>query len=197
MDYTAETAAVVPDLPYYYYHMPSMNNVSFPMIEFLMLADSTIPNLAGIKYTHTDINDYKRCLEFQERKYNIFFGRDEFLIDALKVGASSGIGSTYNIMLPLYQELLKTFHEKNIDEAKSLQGISVDTCKILYDTGSFGSALKAVMRLIGLDLGGMRRPQKNLTKDKLKTLEVSIKNSEVFNWNISNCDVSITVGPDA
>jgi len=31
VDYCAETAAAAPNLPYYYYHMPSMNQVLFPM----------------------------------------------------------------------------------------------------------------------------------------------------------------------
>ena len=42
----------------------------------------------------------------------------------------------------------------------------------------------------------------NFTQSDIDALQYEInskseENSEVFNWNISNCDVSITVGPDA
>ena len=77
-------ASSVPDLPYYYYYMPSENNVLFPMIEFLKLAESAVPNLKGIKYTHDDIDDYAECLQFRPGMYNLHFGRDELLIQGLK-----------------------------------------------------------------------------------------------------------------
>jgi len=182
VDYTAATAAAVPDLPYYYYHMPAMNNVLFPMIEFLRIADSAIPNLAGIKYTHNDIADYEQCVKFLDGKYNIFFGRDEFLIEGLKAGAIGAVGSTFNIMGALYHQLVKSFREGDFEEAQRLQAVSSDTCKLLYETGGFGSALKAVMRMIGIELGGMRRPQVNLSNDKIKKLESSLKESDVFKF---------------
>ena len=40
-----------PNLPFYYYHIPSMTNVIFPMLDFVIAAENIIDNLAGIKYT--------------------------------------------------------------------------------------------------------------------------------------------------
>ena len=171
VDYCAETAAAVPHLPYYYYHMPSMNQVLFPMTEFLRLADEAIPNLAGIKYTHSDIDDYAHCLEFRDGKYDILFGRDEFLIQGLTVGAQGAVGSTYNIMARLYLDLAAAFHAGDRPEAERLQAISAETCTTMADTGGFGSCLKAILKTTGLDLGGMRRPQVNLTQAQLASLE--------------------------
>jgi N-acetylneuraminate lyase len=171
VDYCAETAAAAPNLPYYYYHMPSMNQVLFPMTEFLRLADEAIPNLAGIKYTHSDIDDYAHCLAFRDGKYDILFGRDEFLIQGLTVGAQGAVGSTYNIMARLYLDLAAAFHAGDRPEAERLQAISAETCKTMADTGGFGSSLKAILKTMGLDLGGMRRPQVNLTQAQLARLE--------------------------
>ena len=167
VDYCAETAAAAPQLPYYYYHMPSMNGVLFPMIEFLRLAEQAIPNLAGIKYTHSDIADYEQCLQFGDGKYDIFFGRDEHLINGLTVGAQGAVGSTYNIMAPLYHALIAAFQAGDRAEAERLQAISAAACLALAGTGGFGSGLKAILRMMGLDLGGMRRPQANLTSAQI------------------------------
>lgn len=181
VDYTAYTAAAVPDMPYYYYHMPSRNHIAFPMIEFLRHAESAIPNLKGIKYTHNDLPDYKQCLNFMPGKYKIFFGRDEFLIEGLKAGAVGAVGSTFSILAPLYNELVKLFREGDVEKAQQLQNMSADTIKLLYETGGYGSALKAVMRMIGIDLGIMRRPQMNLSDQAETDLESSLRNSGVYN----------------
>lgn len=182
VDYIADTAGSVPDMPYYYYHMPSMNNVLLPMIEFLQLAETAVPNLAGIKYTHDDIADYKQSREFNNEKYDILFGRDELLIDGLKAGALGGVGSTFNFMVSLYHKLVKSFHAGNLENAQQLQTVSADACRILHDAGNFRSGLKTVMRKIGLDLGDMRSPQIDLTPDQVKDLELSLQKSGAFNF---------------
>ena len=182
VEYASATAVSVPRLPYYYYHMPSINGLSFPMIEFLQCADDMIPNLAGIKYTHDDIDDYQRCKEFMNSKYDILFGRDEYLIDGLKAGAIGAVGSTYNILAPLYNELIKAFCAGDIQTVQRLQKISADTCRFLYETGSFGAGLKTVMRMIGPELGGMRPPQQNLSKESTEKLENYVKESGLLNF---------------
>jgi len=182
VDYVSSTASSSPELPYYYYHMPSINNVSFPMIDFLILADETIPNLAGIKYTHDDILDYKLCREFMDGKYDILFGRDEFLMEGLKAGAQGAVGSTYNIMVSLYHELLKAFCNGDLETAQNLQNISAEACKLIYNTGSFGFGLKTIMRKIGLDFGGMRTLQVNLSENKVNKLDASLQKSGMYKF---------------
>ncbi len=177
VEYAAATAASVPGFPYYYYHMPSINGLSFPMIEFLRCADDLIPNLAGIKYTHDDIGDYQRCREFSDGKYDILFGRDEFLIDGLQAGAMGAVGSTYNLFAPLYIELMRAFRAGDLATAQRLQKISADACRFIYESGCFGAGLKTVMRMIGPDLGGMRPPQQNLSKESIAKLENYVKES--------------------
>ena len=182
VDYCATTAAAAPDLPYYYYHMPSMNQVLFPMIEFLRLAEEAIPNLAGIKYTHSDIDDYEQCLGFRDGKYDVLFGRDEFLIEGLKVGGQGAVGSTYNIMAPLYHALIVAFRAGDRAEAERLQAISAETCEFINGTVCAASALKALLKTMGLDLGGMRRPQVNLSPDAVTKLVASLQDAGTFEY---------------
>ena len=175
--YSAATAGTVPQFPYYYYHMPSINGLSFSMIEYLQYADDMIPNLAGIKYTHDDIGDYQSCREFKNGKYDILFGRDEYLIDGLRAGAKGAVGSTYNIIAPLYNKLIKAFCAGDFEYAESLQKISAASCLTIYKSGSFGSGLKTIMRMIGLDFGGMRSPRVNLSKKSADELVTFVMES--------------------
>jgi len=178
----APTAEAASKLPYYYYHIPSINKVSFPMADFLAEADGKIPNLTGIKYTYEDLDDYERCVQIKDGRYDILFGRDEILIDALKRGAKGAVGSTYNFMTPLYSKLRKAFDEGDITEAERLQALSVKAIEALVKSGSFFSALKTVLGKFGLDLGGVRQPNVNLTADENDQLLNALKETGAFEF---------------
>ena len=181
-DYAAQTAAQAPDLAYYYYHMPSMSGVCFPMLEFLRAAEPKIPKLAGIKYTHEDLVDFELCREFKDGKYDILYGRDETLLCSLALGCRGAVGSTYNIMAPLYTRLIDAFDSGNLNEARRLQRISMKVVRLLAETTSFNSALKEVMNMIGLNLGGVRSPLKNIEAAKIARLKNGLKELGFFDF---------------
>lgn len=168
--YVAATASAAPDLPYYYYHMPSLNQVEFSMLELLERVEG-IPNFAGIKYTFEDLDEYARCVRFAGGRFDILFGRDELLLQALRRGATGAVGSTYNFMAPLYHRLIQSYSSGDDSEARRMQDLSIATIKLLLGTGSFFSAAKAVMGMIGFSLGNVRRPLDNLSKSDRQRLE--------------------------
>lgn len=180
-DHAAQTAAQAPDLAYYYYHMPSMNGVYLSMIDFLKSAKPNIPNLAGIKYTHEDLVDFELCREFNDGEYDVLYGRDETLLCALALGCRGAVGSTYNIMAPLYTRLIDAFDCGNLDEARRLQRISMKVVRRLAETTSFIAALKEVMKMIGLDLGEVRSPLKNIEAAKIARLKSGLEELDFFN----------------
>lgn len=182
IEYIMPTAEAASSLPYYYYHMPSINNVAFPMLDFLEKVDGKIPNLTGIKYTHEDLDDYERCLQFKDGRYDILFGRDEILIDGLQRGANGAVGSTYNFMTPLYSKLEKAFKKGDTNEAKRLQALSVSAIDVLVKSGSFFSASKTVLGEFGLDLGGVRIPNADLTADEKKKLINDLQKTGAFEF---------------
>ena len=181
-DYAAQTAAQAPDLAYYYYHMPSMNGICLPMLEFLRAAEPKIPKLAGIKYTHEDLVDFELCREFNDGKYDILYGRDETLLCSLALGCRGAVGSTYNIMAPLYTRLIDAFDSGDLNEARRLQRISMKVVRLLAETTSFNSALKEVMNMIGLNLGGVRSPLKNIEAAKIARLKNGLKELGFFDF---------------
>ena len=181
-DYAAKTAAQAPDLAYYYYHMPSMNGVCFPMLKFLIAAKPKISNLAGIKYTHEDFVDFELCREFNGGKYDILYGRDETLLCSLALGCRGAVGSTYNIMAPLYCRLIDAFDSGDITEARRLQRMSMKVIRLLAQTNSFISALKEVMNMTGLNLGGVRSPLKNIEAVKIAELKNDLKELGFFDF---------------
>ena len=160
----AEVASSVPDMPFFFYHIPVLTKVYFPMIKLLELVDEMIPNFAGIKYTDENMMDFHLCLEFKNRKYNIMWGRDEMMLEALAIGCDTYVGSTYGYMAPLYDAIKEAFDAREMAKAASLQYEAVRIITLLDKYGS-GTG-KAFMKAAGLDLGPCRKPLNTLEGER-------------------------------
>ena len=158
-----EVASKVPGMPFYFYHIPVLTKVSFPMVRLLETVDGMIPNFAGIKYTDENMMDFHLCLEYKDRKYNIMWGRDEMYLETLAIGGRTFVGSTYGYMAPLYHAVREAFEAGKADEAAALQFEAVRLITLLDKYGS--GAGKAFMKAAGLDLGPCRRPLRTMDPD--------------------------------
>lgn len=156
-------AEIVPHLPFYYYHIPVLTGVNFPMIALLKEIDGKLPNFAGVKYTHEDFMDFLSCLHFQSGKYDMLWGRDENMLPALSIGAKGAVGSTFNYAAPLYHRLIDAFNAGDLEMASRYQQQSIDMIRLLGKYGGIATG-KAYMKLIGLDCGEFRLPVKNMSK---------------------------------
>lgn len=157
----AEIAAVVPDMPFYYYHIPVLTGVSFAMYDLLQVVHEQIPNFAGVKYTHEDFMDFLSCLHFQDGRYDMLWGRDENMLSALVLGTKGAVGSTYNYAAPLYTEMIAAFEQQDLKRAQQLQQQSIDMIRLLGKYGGIATG-KAFMKVVGLDCGNFRLPVKNM-----------------------------------
>ena len=93
----AHVAAAAPGTPFYFYDIPSMTGVSFPMVDFLELAADRIPTLAGLKFTNPDLTTFQRILRVRGGRFDVLWGTDEYLLAALTLGGRGAVGSTYNL----------------------------------------------------------------------------------------------------
>jgi len=169
VDYCAQVADAAPGLPFYYYHMPAMTGADFPMHDFLALASRRIPNLAGIKFTHENLMDYTRCLNFENGRFNILFGRDEILLAALAMGATGAVGSTYNYMPAIYHRMIEAFNSGDTENARRYQSTAIEVISIMSRHGGLPAG-KEMMKIIGLDCGPVRAPLQNLSPEALESL---------------------------
>ncbi|WP_266202428.1 dihydrodipicolinate synthase family protein [Pontibacter kalidii] len=166
-------ADAVPQMPFYYYHIPVLTGVGFQMIDLLAEVDGKVPNFKGIKYTHEDFMDFLSCLQFGDGKYDMLWGRDENLLSALVLGAKGGVGSTYNYAAPLYTRLIDAYNKGETDEARKLQQQSIDMIRLLGKYGGIATG-KAYMKLIGLDCGEFRLPVRNMSTAQFKSFKEDV-----------------------
>src|SRR5882757_1754640 len=139
VNFCAQVAAGAPGLPFYYYHIPAMTGADLPMHDFLKLASQRIPNLAGIKFTHENLMDYSRCLDFEEGRFNILFGRDEILLAALAMGSTGAVGSTYNYMAPIYHRLIEAFKSGDLETARKFQTQAIQIITVMNRRGGLAA----------------------------------------------------------
>jgi N-acetylneuraminate lyase len=167
-------ADAVPDMPFYYYHIPVLTGVGFPMIDLLKAVDEKVPNFAGVKYTHEDFMDFLSCIQFSNGKYDMLWGRDENMLSALPLGTKASVGSTFNYAAPLYHQLIEAFNSGDMETAAALQQRSIDMIRLLGKYGGIATG-KAYMKLTGLDCGNFRLPVKNMSVSEFELFRKDVQ----------------------
>jgi N-acetylneuraminate lyase len=183
VDWCAQVADAAPRLPFYYYHLPSMSGVSLRVSEFLRVAAPRIPTLAGVKFTYEDLEDFECCLQYEDARFDILFGRDELLLSALRRGARGAVGSTYNYAAPLYQALIAAYAQGDQAKAEDLQALAVRMIRQFLECGAHPvAAFKWFMTRVGVDCGPVRLPLHEPTPEQISALEPKLEASGIFAW---------------
>jgi len=179
LEFCASIAKECASLPFYFYDIPALTGVELSMLELLRKTDGHIPNLAGIKFTSTNLMSLQECLDFEDGRFNILFGCDEMLLSALALGVPGAVGSTYNYCAPLYHKLIAAYQAGDATTAQALQMKSVKLVQILVQYGVLPAG-KAVMSLVGADCGPVRPPVRRLTAEQKARLFQQIEALDIL-----------------
>ncbi len=167
--YCAEVAAAAPEVPFYYYHLPALTDVDLPMVEFLRIGADRIPMLAGVKFSHNNLMDLAQCVALDDGRYDLLFGCDETLLSGLAFGCEGAVGTTYGFAAPLYHRIIDAFAAGDVATAQRLQLRSIEWVSIFVRFGGH-RAMKAVMKLSGIDCGPVRPPLAPLSDEEYEEL---------------------------
>ena len=183
VDYCAEIAASAPELPFYYYYFPHATGVFISIIDFLEAASGKIPNLCGIKFTYSNMMQYELCRQFDGGRYDVLFGCDSFLLSSLVFGGKASVGGSYNIAGPLYNEIIESFNRGDLDTARKKQLDAMKMYQVIGRSCPSGlSAMKAVMKMLGVDCGPARPPAQPITEEQCSKLEQDLTEIGFFDF---------------
>lgn len=177
----AGVASAAPETPFYFYDIPSLTGVSFSMAKFLEEAPAHVPTLAGIKFTNPDLMSYQFCLRADAGKWDLPFGVDEHLLGALAMGAKGAVGSGFNFAAPIYHRLIAAFGRGDMETARVEQFRGVQLIQLLASSGYMGAA-KAVMAMLGVNVGPARLPNSSLSAVDIFRLRQELESLEFFDW---------------
>lgn len=162
------------DTPFYYYDLPSFTNIQVPAFDAVHLLAEEIPTFAGIKYSGTEPSGLQKCVNLHDGKYTVFFGSDENLLVGLAMGATAGVGSTYNLALSHYVKVMEAFAAGNHEEARKLQLKSLQMVDLMIPHGVVPS-LKALQPMMGYAVGGCRLPFLPLSSSTASKLQTAVE----------------------
>jgi N-acetylneuraminate lyase len=185
-------AAAASRTPFYYYNIPFLTGVNFPLISFLEVASRRIPNFAGLKNSFTDIVDYQHCLHFAKENYSLYWGTDEAFMMLYTAGNRHYVGSTYNYMGDIYQQMLNAHSAGDMKRVVELEGEADAVYQILLKYNGI-TAGKEMMRLLGLDCGPVRKPLKPLTDQDRNMLLAKLTQTTFFQHNKNAAPVAYHV----
>ena len=178
----AVVAAGAPELPFYYYHIPTLTGSDIDMVDFMRRGSERIPNLVGLKYTAATLHEFQQCLELDDGRFDVVWGFDEMFLGALATGAKAGIGSTYNIAAPLYLKIIDAFNSGQLTEARRLQALSIQMIRTIGKY-PFHPAMKAVLEMQGFEMGNCRLPQLKISATDADELKSELQDIGFFDWS--------------
>lgn len=179
--FIAHVSAAAPDMPLYYYHIPSRTGVDICLRDLFTVAAETVPTLVGAKFTHEDLMDFGRCVQLDEGRLDMLFGRDEFLLAGLALGARGAVGTTYNFAPGLYLQILDAFEKREMHTARRCQQLADEMIAVMERYGGM-RASKAMVKLAGLDCGPVRTPERSFSSQELTSLRGELEAIGFFDY---------------
>lgn len=168
--YYAAIASSV-SIPLFVYFFPGFAANPKSLADLVSLCE--IPNVAGLKFTSTDLYTLG---ELKRQGAVIFSGFDEILAAGLLMGADGGIGSFYNVMPRWFVELYEAAGRgewKRVRETQSRIN-EVITIGLRYPVHA---AVKEMLRWQGLDCGVCAAPRRNLSEAEAAELRAVLEAS--------------------
>lgn len=139
-------------LPMIAYNVP-MAALGFDVIKRL----AGIEGVVGVKYTASTHHEIIRIKDEIRKDFIVYSGSDEMAMSGLAFGADGIIGSFYNNMPEIWQQIRDAVAAGNLAEAKRLQEIG--NAVIFFSLSRGGVAMiKRSMAWMGCDAGYVRRP---------------------------------------
>ncbi len=181
VEWCAAIASAAPNTPFYFYDVPALTHVHFPMPAFLDQAADRIPTLNGIKFTNNDLMAFQLCLRAANGAFDIPWGIDECLLAALALGGTGAVGSTYNFAAPVFQGLLAALARGDLATAREQQQRATGLIQLLLGYEYLGAS-KLIMKWLGTDVGPCRPPLDNLDAEQAAKLRRELEVAGFFDW---------------
>ncbi|MDY7079659.1 MAG: 4-hydroxy-tetrahydrodipicolinate synthase [Chloroflexota bacterium] len=147
------------DLPIVLYNIPQVMDAYLPRTVVEDLAD--LPNVIGLKDSSGNLTYTMELLEYVGDRIDIFVGHDEVVLPALAGGVSGMILASAQVYPEVWQEVIRLAGEGKLAQARALQR-SVQKLSRIFCRYGGGVAVKAALKLMGLDMGPPRRPLKSV-----------------------------------
>lgn len=163
-DYWNAMSAAAPDTDFIIYNIPQLAGTA--LTPALLKEMRKKPRVVGVKNSSPYVQDIRLFKVAGGEDLIVFNGPDEQYVAGRVMGADGGIGGTYGVMPELYLRAEELISGGKIAEAKALQYDIEEIIDLLCGgRGHMYAVIKEVLRLQGLDIGGVRAPLPGLATE--------------------------------
>ncbi len=141
--------------PIIVYNVPSRTGLSLPLSVIEEIA--RYKRIIGIKEASGDLSYLISVKNIVPKDFLIYSGSDDLVIPSLSIGCDGVISVAANIIPDVYAKMVDDYLAGNINEARNTQLQYVDFIHALFVEIN-PIPVKALMNLIGLNVGGYRLP---------------------------------------
>ncbi|MGI0084066.1 MAG: dihydrodipicolinate synthase family protein, partial [Nitrososphaerales archaeon] len=161
------------DLPLMVYNIPGWAGYNIPAEVVKTLSDRNRGRVLGVKFTTNDLGEFLIYLRLLKHEMSIMIGSDALAFSALELGAAGAVLGSANALPEETVHIYESYMRENFEGARKAQE-RIDPFTETMTLGTYPSALKVAMRMIGIDCGPVRRPLLPLSQDETKSVEASI-----------------------
>jgi 4-hydroxy-tetrahydrodipicolinate synthase len=151
--------ATAVDLPIILYNIPQVMDAYLPRTVVEDLAD--LPNVIGLKDSSGNLTYTMEVLEYAGDRIDVFVGHDEVVLPALAGGVSGMILASAQVYPEVWQEVIRLVEAGQVEKARARQRQVQKLSRIFCRHGG-AVAVKAALKMMGLDMGPPRKPLKSV-----------------------------------
>ena len=160
------------DFPIILYNVPSrtgLNALSRTIFEL-----SKNKSIIGVKEASGDISQITEIARLCGENINIYSGNDDHILPVLSVGGKGVISTCANIVPGETSELVHSFLKGDIKKSREIQFKINPLVKALFLEVN-PIPVKTAMRLLGWEVGELRRPLTEISSENLEILKDELK----------------------
>lgn len=169
-EYWNDISKAAPNTDFIIYNIPQLAGVSLTVNLFKEMLKN--PKVVGVKNSSMPVQDIQTFKAIGGENITVFNGPDEQFVAGRMMGADGGIGGTYGVMPELFLKADELFKSGNFARAQELQ-FAVDEIIVAMCAchGNLYAVMKEILRLNGLDIGGVRSPLPALIDSDMPQVE--------------------------
>lgn len=150
------------DLPLMIYNIPSWVGYNIPCDVVMQLARKNPRRVLGVKFTTNDMSEFLKYLTLLRNEMSIMIGSDSLIFSALELGAAGAIVGSANVLPHDTSQVYESYVSGDLEKSREIQQ-KIYPFSVTMGLGTFPSALKEAMHMVGLECGSVRRPLLPLT----------------------------------
>ncbi|HLR42940.1 MAG TPA: 4-hydroxy-tetrahydrodipicolinate synthase [Pseudogracilibacillus sp.] len=138
-----------------------------------------IDNIAALKEASGDIVQFSEMVKNTPEDFTIYSGDDVMTLPSLSVGAYGVVSVASHIVGKEMQQMIQAFQEGKVGDATAIHLSLLDLYEKLFVIAN-PIPIKATLKLLGEDVGGVRQPLVNANKEVVEGLKKTLEKLELL-----------------